>query len=140
MKTLFKIISILAVTALATHGLQAAGDGNRNPQGANFGALYYDGGTVGTVATPTSLPGQGIDAIYVISNGTEGQLGVTSVAPGDKGYHGGLWAVHVATWIRAGETPLFTSAMQVLDAYDNGDLEMVRVSEADFVCPVLKNG
>ena len=39
-----------------------------------------------------------------------------------------------------GPTPLFASAADVLAAYDNGDLELVRMPEADFVCPVRKNG
>ncbi|MEC7906336.1 MAG: hypothetical protein VYC82_03860 [Verrucomicrobiota bacterium] len=37
-------------------------------------------------------------------------------------------------------TPLFASAADVLAAYDNGDLELVRMPETDFVCSVRKNG
>ena len=139
MKEIIRIILALTIAALATPGLQA-GRGNSPDQGANFGALFYDGGTVGTIATPTSMPGRGVDKIYVISNGTEGQLGITTVAPGDKNYHGGRWAVHVATWIGAGDTPLFISSQQVMAAYDAGDLEVVRMPDADFVCPVKKTG
>ena len=129
----------VALAALGVNSIQA-GKGNGPDKGANFGALFYDGQTVGTVATPTSTPGKGVDAIYVVSNGAEGQLGVTSVAPGDQNYHGGRWAVHVVTWVGGGATPLFTSSGQILQAYEDGDLEMVRMPEADFVCPVQKNG
>ena len=140
MKKLLNTILALTIAVLAAQGLQA-GKGGVPADGANpNGALFYDGGTVGTVLTPASIPGKGVDAIYVISNGGEGQLGIASVAPGDKNYHGGRWAVHVATWIPAGAVPLFTSSQQVLDAYMAGDLEVVRMPDADFVCPVRKNG
>lgn len=139
MKNIFNLIIAISIAAFTIPSINA-GKGNGPDKGANFGSLYYDGQMVGTVATPTSTPGKGIDAIYVISNGAEGQLGVTSVAPGDRGYHGGRWAVNVGTWIGMGPTPLFASAADVLAAYDNGDLELVRMPEADFVCPVRKNG
>ena len=140
MKKILNTILALTIVAFAIQGLQAK-KGGEPAGGANpNGALFYDGGTVGTVVTPTSMPGRGVDDIYVISNGQFGQLGVASVAPGDKDYHGGRWAVHVATWVGAGDVPLFKSSQQVIDAYEAGDLEVMRVPAADFVCPVRKNG
>ena len=100
---------------------------------AGFGRLYYNGSVVRTVATPTSQPGQGVDAIYPVVGGVEGQLSVTSAAPGDN-YHGGRWAVHVVNWL---VTPyLLTSDEAVQAAYAAGDIMITRVPEADFVCPV----
>ena len=59
-----------------------------------FGQLYYDGAVVRTVVPPAAAPKQGRDPIYPIMGGVEGQLPVAAVAPGDKGYHGGKWAVN----------------------------------------------
>ena len=104
-----------------------------NPQGANFGRLYYDGAIVRTVATPTSHPGRGVDDIFAVSGGVDGQLSVTAVAPGDN-YHGGRWAVHVVTW---NTTPyLLTSDEAVHAAAAVGHITVTRVPAADFVCPV----
>ncbi len=97
-----------------------------------FGTLYYEGETVRTVVTPTSTPGKGVDAIYAFPNME--QMPVTSVAPGDRGYHGGRWAVHTVTW---NVTPYaLRSDDAVLAAETAGDVDIERVEEADFVCPV----
>lgn len=84
------------------------------------------------------MPGRGVDVIYVLSNGQEGQLGVTTVAPGDVNYHGGKWKVYVVTWEDETPVPLFKSAAEVEASLDAGDLSIMRVPEADFVCPVLR--
>lgn len=97
-----------------------------------FGTLYYDGDTVRTVATPTSMPGRGVDAIYAFPGGE--QHAVTSVAPGDRDYHGGRWAVHVVTWNVAPYD--LTSDEAVLAAADAGHVSIMRAEQADFVCPV----
>lgn len=104
-----------------------------SPQAAvGFGTLYYDGAIVRTVATPTSTPGRGVDAIYAFP-GAE-QQAVTSVAPGDRDYHGGRWAVHLVTW---NVTPYeLTSDEDVLAAAEIGDVSVQRAPQADFVCPV----
>jgi hypothetical protein len=100
---------------------------------AGFGRLFHDGQIVRTVATPTSQPGRGVDTIYPVVGGVEGQLAVTAAAPGDN-YHGGRWAVHVVNWL---VTPyLLTSDEAVEAAYEAGDITITRVPEADFVCPV----
>jgi len=95
-----------------------------------FGTLLYDGAHVRTVATPTSMPGRGVDDIYVVPN----QLNVTSVAPGDRDYHGGRWAVNVVTW---NSTPyLLDSEDDILTAATAGDITITRAPDNDFVCPV----
>ncbi|MFP5335798.1 MAG: hypothetical protein ACLGIV_10855 [Actinomycetes bacterium] len=100
-----------------------------------FGSLYYDGAIVRTVATPTSMPGHGVDAIYAFPGGAaDGQLAVTSTAPGDRDYHGGRWAVYLVTWH---VTPyLLTDDAAVRAAATAGDVTVARAPAADFVCPV----
>ena len=104
-----------------------------NPQGANFGQLFYDGTVVRTVVTPTSKPGKGVDPIYPIIGGVDGQMPVTATAPGDN-YHGGRWAVNVVTWDVA--PYLLTSDEAVLAAAKAGHVTITRMPGADFVCPV----
>ena len=99
-----------------------------------FGSLYYEGEVVRTVVPPAAMPKEGIDPIYPIMEGAEGQLPVAAVAPGDRDYHGGKWAVNVVTWNTA--PYLLTSEADVLDAEARGDVTVTRVPEADFKCPV----
>lgn len=101
-----------------------------------FGSLYHDGEVVRTVVTPTSTPGRGVDAIYAVSGGVDGQLAVTSVAPGEPGYHGGRWAVHAVSWNAGVEPYLLVSDEAVLAAAQAGEVSIMRVAAADFVCPV----
>jgi hypothetical protein len=123
-----------AVLAFAPLALAApALADSSNPQGANVGRLYHDGVIVRTVTTPTSQPGQGVDAIYPVANGVAGQLAVTAAAPGDN-YHGGRWAVHVVTWNTA--PYLLTSDEAVIAAAEAGQVTITRMPGADFVCPV----
>ena len=131
-----RIATLAAAAVLALAPVVGAGTAqadSNNPQGANFGRLYHDGQIVRTVATPTSQPGRGVDAIYPVVNGAAGQLSVTSAAPGDN-YHGGRWAVHVVTWNVAAY--LLTSDEDVLAAAEAGDITITRLPSADFVCPV----
>lgn len=101
-----------------------------------FGSLYYEGGTVRTVVTPRSMPGQGVDTIHAFPNVE--QLAVTAVAPGDRDYHGGRWAVHTVTWDV--EPYTLTSDDAVLAAQLAGDVTIQRAPEADFVCAVGGGG
>jgi hypothetical protein len=103
--------------------------------GAGEGLLFHDGDTVRTVLTPAAIPGRGVDPIYAFPNGgADGQRPVTAVAPGDAGYHGGRWAVHLVTW---NSTPyLLTSDEDVDAAAATGDITVTRMPAADFVCPV----
>jgi hypothetical protein len=105
---------------------------------AGFGSLYYEDMTVRTVLTPTAMPGRGVDAIYAFP-GME-QRAVTSVAPGDPGYHGGRWAVHTVSWNHGVEPYLLTSDDAVLAAEAAGHVTIERVEAADFVCPVAGKG
>ena len=101
-----------------------------------FGELYYDGGVVRTVIPPAAAPKQGRDAIYPIFGGVEGQLPVAAVAPGDRDYHGGKWAVNVVMWNVGMEPYLLTSAQMVLNAEAWGYITITRVRGADFKCPI----
>lgn len=100
-----------------------------------FGQLFYDGAVVRTVATPTSQPGAGVDAIYTFSGEkTNDQLSITSAAPGDRDYHGGRWAVHVVEWHV--EPYTITSDADLFAAAAAGDVSITRMPAGDFVCPV----
>jgi hypothetical protein len=135
MKRSLRLAAVAVVTApLALVATPALADSPN--AAAGFGRLFHDGSVVRTVVTPTSQPGRGVDAIYPVADGVEGQLPVTSVAPGAPGYHGGRWAVHVVDFAD-GVTPyLLTSDEAVLAAERVGDVSITRVAAADFVCPV----
>ena len=97
-----------------------------------FGELYYNGEIVRTLVPPAEITREGVDNLYAIPN----QLAVTAVAPGDRNYHGGHWAVHSVTW-NEGVTPyLLTSADEVLEAEAARDVTITRVPGNDFLCPV----
>ena len=122
----------LAVSLLAVANPAQADSPNAN---VGFGQLYYDGAVVRTVATPTSQPGSGTDAIYTfLGDKADGQLSITSVAPGDRDYHGGRWAVYVVEWNVA--PYLLTSKAALLAAAAAGEVNIARMPAADFVCPV----
>jgi len=104
-------------------------------QTPGFGNLYYDGDIVRTIVPPAAMTKPGIDNLYVIMDGTEGQLPIAAVAPGDTDYHGGKWAVHTVEWNT--DPYILTSEEDVLDAEDVGDVTVNRVPEADFKCPIL---
>ena len=100
------------------------------------GQLFFNGGIVRTVVVPAPVPGGGRDAFYEVTNGAAGQLGITAVAPGSPGYHGGSWAVNLVSF-KAGVIPyLLTSARAVLEAEAAGDATVVRNADLDFRCPV----
>jgi hypothetical protein len=129
---------LAAVGAVAPAGTAAA-DSDRAR--AAFGELFHDGEVLRTVVTPTSQPGRGVDAIYAFGgDAASGQLGVTSVAPGAPGYHGGRWAVHVVDWVDGVSPYLLTSDEAVAAATEAGDVTVTRMPAADFVCPVSGRG
>jgi hypothetical protein len=100
------------------------------------GSLFHDGAVVGTVVVPVSIPGQGTDPFYAVTNGAAGQLGIAGVAPGDGPYHGGAWQVFSVTF-GAGVTPyVLTSDETVMAAQQTGDVTVTRAAAADFRCPV----
>lgn len=99
-----------------------------------FGYLYYNDEIVRTIVPPAAIPESGRDALYSVVNGVSEQLGIAAVAPGDTNYHGGWWAVHTVTFNVA--PYLLTSEDDVLDAQATGDVTLVRVTDADFRCPI----
>jgi hypothetical protein len=120
-------IALLAVLSLPGHA---------DASTAFKSVLFHDGQTVRTVITPVSFPGGGTDPIYVVTNGTSGQLGIAGVAPGDGPYHGGAWAVYTVTF-QPGVTPyLLTSDEAVMTAAAAGDVTVSRNPAADFRCPI----
>jgi hypothetical protein len=99
-----------------------------------FGNLFYDDEIVRTVIPPAAMPFLGRDNLYAIEGGVEGQLAVAAVAPGDRDYHGGKWALHVVKWEA---TPyLLTSEADVLAAAEDGDVTIERMAGNDFKCPI----
>ena len=99
-----------------------------------FGRLYYEGEVVRTVVPPAAMPNEGIDDLYAIMDGAQGQLPVIAVAPGRPGYHGGKWAFHSVSW---NVTPyLLTSQDELLQAQGAGDVTINRIPANDFKCPV----
>jgi hypothetical protein len=98
----------------------------------DFGMLYYDGDTVRTIVPPSETK-KGLDDIYVVINGSQGQLGIASVAPGDRDYHGGHWIVNVVEFTV--DPYLLTSESDVLAAEMAGDITITR-NVASFLCPI----
>ena len=98
------------------------------------GTLWLNGTEVRTVVPPANVPaGSGTDPLYVVPN----QAAVAGVGPGEEGYHGGRWAVHVVAW-NAGVTPYpLTSGEQVMEAQAAGHITITRAPEQDNRCPIL---
>ena len=61
-------------------------------------------------------------------------IGVTGVAPGTIGYHGGHWKFHLVTW-NVIAYPL-TSEAAILGAAAAGDVTIARIPANDFLCPI----
>ncbi len=101
-----------------------------------FGHLYYNGSVVRTVVPPAAFPNTGIDNFYEVHGGAAGQLGITSVAPGADGYHGGHWKVFIVTFNQGAAPVLLTSQAAVLAAQSAHTVTVTRNASADFLCPV----
>jgi hypothetical protein len=96
---------------------------------------YYNGTIYFTVVPPSAHPNEGRDPIYAFpEGGAEGQLPVSSVAPGVPGYHGGDWKVYLVTWNV--DPYLLTSEADVLEAQAAGDVTVTRDGSRDFRCPL----
>ena len=123
-------IGMLAAVCMVIFSLPAAA---KKPA---FGNLYYDGEIVRTVVPPAAMPFQGRDNLYPFpgDDAAEGQLPIAAVAPGDRNYHGGQWAVNLVDWIK--EPYLLTSEADVLAAEAAGDISITRMPDLDFKCPV----
>ncbi len=96
--------------------------------------LFYEGTTVRTLVPPAAAPHEGIDNLYAVGNGADGQLAIAAVAPGDQGYHGGKWAFHLVTFHVS--PYLLTSEAAVLAAAASGDVSISRITANDFRCPI----
>lgn len=95
-----------------------------------MGFLYYNEKEVRTLIPPAAMPHEGRDNLYEVPD----QFAVAAVAPGDKDYHGGAWAVHTVTW-NVGVYPLKSEAA-VLAAAALGDITITREPAEDFRCPI----
>ena len=122
-------IGILAAVCMVIFSLPAAA---KKPI---FAELYYEGEVVRTVVPPATMPFQGRDYLYPFPHGAhEDQLPIAAVAPGDRDYHGGQWAVNVVDWNV--EPYLLTSEADVLAAEAAGDISITRMPDLDFKCPI----
>jgi hypothetical protein len=129
MRRLIATAVVAGATALALSASASAAAGK--------GFLFHNGDVVRTVVPPAAIPHGGIDPIYNVTNGADGQLGIAGVAPGDGPYHGGRWAVYLVTF-DPGITPyLLTSDEAVFAAKAAGDVTVTRNPDADNRCPVL---
>jgi hypothetical protein len=92
--------------------------------------IWLDGAQVRTIVPPAAAPGEGTDKFFMVP----GTGGVAAVGPGDKGYHGGHWAVNMVSW-NVAAYPL-TSYDAIMTAYRAGHIGITRVADADFKCPI----
>ena len=92
--------------------------------------IWLGGAQVRTILPPSATPGEGTDPFFMVP----GTGGVAAVGPGDRGYHGGHWAVYVVSW-NVAMHPL-TSASAIMAAQVVGDINVSRVADADFLCPI----
>lgn len=127
-----RVIALAAVAGAIVVTLSASASAT-----AGKGFLFHNGDVVRTVVPPAAIPRGGIDPIYNVTNGVEGQLGIAGVAPGDGPYHGGRWAVYLVTFDPGVEPYLLTSDEAVFAAEAAGDVTIARNPEADNRCPVL---
>ncbi len=118
---------VAAAVAAATFAGPAMADGNSlGPPG---GTIYAFDTAYRTVATPTSLPGNGpTDTIYVFPD-CPSCASVSEAAPGTAGYNGGRWRVVQASGI----TTQLTSATDVLAA-----ASVLTDTGIRFVCPLIR--
>lgn len=131
-----KILYVIAMLAVALFVATVPAHATSTSAEVGFGHLFYNDNVVRTVVTPVSIPNEGTDNFYKVTNGATGQLGIAGVAPGAAGYHGGHWAVHTVTF-SPGVTPfLLKSQAEVLAAQTAGSVTVTRVGAADFLCPV----
>jgi hypothetical protein len=140
----FLLSLIVALTAAST---AVAGSG-----GVTGPAFYVDGQLYRTVNTPTDLshtgaPAHSFDTIYMLP----GQVfNVATAAPGDPGYNGGRWMVHLIAYNTS-----HAATVAAHDADGSGDLDSAAEVQAaladagpggatdtgvvkEFVCPVIK--
>jgi hypothetical protein len=145
-----KTITVLSTILLALVSVVPA---FANPGKPNFGpAIYADGEVWGTKAV-TEIPGpngsndQSFDKLFVIRNGSAGQMPVGEAAPGNSAYNGGRWYTQTVSWTEAGfddhgTVPVLTSYDDIMVHYSLGHLTIDPGSPAGgpppfFNCPLL---
>jgi hypothetical protein len=124
--TRFLALTAAAVAAAAVAGPAMADGNSLGPPG---GTIYAFDTAYRTVATPTSLPGNGpTDTIYVFRD-CPSCASVSEAAPGTSGYNGGRWRVVMASGI----TTQLTNAADVVAAASSLTDTGIR-----FVCPLIR--
>lgn len=139
MKIASKIILCVLCIGIATLGVHAGGKPGR-------GELYYEGEVVKTLVPPAAMTQVGTEDFYVVFENDVApmprQRPVIETAPGDKDYRGGKWAFQKVTWDGAeldGMAPYeLKSVLDVLVAHAAQYINIIRVPENDFKCPVQK--
>jgi hypothetical protein len=142
-----RTLLISLAVALTAASTALAGSG-----GVTGPAFYVDGQLYRTVNTPTDLsrtgaPAHSFDTIYMLP----GQpYNVATAAPGDPGYNGGRWMVHLIAYNTS-----HAATVAAHDANGSGDLDSAAEVQAaladsgpggavdtgvvkEFVCPVIK--
>jgi hypothetical protein len=135
------------IVALSAASSAVAGSG-----GVTGPAFYVDGQLYRTVNTPTDLshtgaPAHSFDTIYMLPGQA---FNVATAAPGDPGYNGGRWMVHLIAYNTS-----HAATVAAHDADGSGDLDSAAEVQAaladagpggaadtgvvkEFVCPVIK--
>src|SRR6266545_6978567 len=92
--TVVAVVAALGLLAMASSAFAGGSGGITGP------AIYVDGQAYRTVGTPTDLsntgaPAHSFDTIYMLPGQS---LDVATAAPGDAGYNGGRWTVHLIAY------------------------------------------
>ncbi len=143
-RTLIATFAAMIALAFAVPALAAPGNGSGGVTGPAF---YVDGELYRTVVTPTDLSGTGaplhsFDTIYAIPAQDHN---VATAAPGDAGYNGGRWMVHLLGFSD------YDAALAAADSNGSGDFDSAAEVEtamdlgfvatntvvAQFECPVI---
>jgi hypothetical protein len=123
-----KLIAFCSIVAVAV-ALSAAGVNASNGLGPPGDTIYAFDQAYKTVATPTSLPGNGpTDTIYVFPDCATCKS-VSEAAPGHPGYNGGRWKVVEASGIATQLTNAEAVIAAASSLVDTG---------TRFVCPLIK--
>ncbi|MGH2641680.1 MAG: hypothetical protein ACRDGO_08275 [Actinomycetota bacterium] len=107
------ISAFVAVAAMLPAAAAHAG-------GVTGPAIYVNGTVFRTVGTPTDFsrtkaPEHSFDTIYEFSGA---QMNVATAGPGDAGYNGGRWRVHLLGW-----NSTYAAAVAAHDIDGNGVLD-----------------
>jgi hypothetical protein len=123
-----KLIAFCSIVAVAV-ALSAAEVSASNGLGPPGDTIYAFDQAYKTVATPTSLPGNGpTDTIYVFPDCATCKS-VSEAAPGHPGYNGGRWKVVEASGIATQLTNAEAVIAAASSLVDTG---------TRFVCPLIK--